>query len=82
MKEVSIEQLAQNTSAFITAAQSERVVVTQNGKPMAVLVGIKNKDQEDLALEASAEFWRMIEERRKEPTVPLSAIKADLLAGD
>jgi prevent-host-death family protein len=82
MKEITIEQLERNAYALIDAAQSERLLVTQNGKPLALLVGIENKDQEDLALESSPAFWRMIEERRKEPTVALSAIKEKLLAGN
>ena len=82
MKEITIEQLAQNPAVFVTAAQRERVVVIENGKPLALLIGIENKDQEDLDLENSPEFWRMIEERRNEPTIPLSAIKESVLAGD
>ena len=31
---------------------------------------------------ASPEFWRMIEERRREPTVPLEDIKAELFADE
>jgi hypothetical protein len=29
-------------------------------------------------LEGLAEFWKMIEERRREPTMPLDAVKAEL----
>jgi hypothetical protein len=45
-------------------------------------MGTENKDKEDLALEASPSFWRMIEERRREPTVPLEDIKAELFADE
>jgi prevent-host-death family protein len=82
MKEITLEQLSQETSALLDAAQHERLVVTRNGKPLAVVVGIENKDEEDLRLEASPEFWRMIEERRREPTIPLEDIKAELFADD
>jgi hypothetical protein len=37
-------------------------------------------DAEDRHLAASAEIWRMIEERRREPTVPLEELKAELLS--
>ena len=82
MKEITQEQLSRETSALLDAAQHERIVVTRNGKPLAVVVGIENKDEEDLRLEASPEFWRMIEERRREPTVPLEDIKAELFADE
>jgi prevent-host-death family protein len=82
MKEITLEQLSRETSALLDAAQHERLVVTRNGKPLAVVVGIENKDEEDLRLEASPEFWRMIEERRREPTVPWEDVKAELLADE
>ena len=78
MKEITMEQLAMATSELLTLAQRERILVTRDGKPMAVMVGIENKDEEDLQLEASADFWRMIEERRREPTIPLKDLKKEL----
>lgn len=82
MKEITLEQLSRETSALLDAAQHERLVVTRNGKPLAVVVGIENKDREDLHLESSPEFWRMIEERRREPTTPLEEIRAELFADE
>jgi hypothetical protein len=41
-----------------------------------------NKDEEDFHLEASPAFWRIIEERRREPTVALEDIKEELLANE
>ena len=38
--------------------------------------------EEDFRLEASPEFWRMIEERRREPTIPLEDLKAELFADE
>jgi antitoxin (DNA-binding transcriptional repressor) of toxin-antitoxin stability system len=82
MKEITLEQLAQETLASVEAAQRERVLVTRDGKPLALLVGLENKDEEDLQLETSVEFWKMIEERRREPTVPWEEVKAALLADE
>jgi len=48
----------------VDASQSERVVVTRHGRPAAVLVGVEGRDLEDLALQMSPGFWRMIERRR------------------
>ena len=82
MKEITLEQLAQETLASVEAAQHERVLVTRDGKPFALLVGLENKDEEDLHLEVSVDFWKMIEERRREPTVSWEEVKAALLADE
>jgi hypothetical protein len=50
--------------------------VTKDGKPFAVIVGIEHKDREDLQLEESPEFWKMIEERRQRPTISLAEYEA------
>ncbi len=47
MKETSIENFRQDIEGFLHAAQCEWQLVTQEGKPLAVLVGVENKDQED-----------------------------------
>jgi hypothetical protein len=43
---------------------------------------VKNRDAEDAALEASPEFWRMIEDRRRRATRPLEEAKAGLFGGE
>jgi prevent-host-death family protein len=78
MKKVSVEQLSKETPALVSIAQSERVVITSNGKPSAVLLGIENKDEEDHALERDDVFWKMIRARRKQKTIPLAVAKVKL----
>ncbi len=39
-----------------------------------------NKDAEDFQYMTSPEFWRMIEEARRMPTVPWEQVKEELLA--
>jgi hypothetical protein len=82
VKEVSIENITQDIKGFLHAAQSERLLVTQEGKHLAVLVGVENKDQEDWDLENSPDFWRMIEERRRQPALPWNDVKASLLRAE
>jgi prevent-host-death family protein len=78
MRETTLEQFAQDPHAFLEAAQHERVLVTHHGKPLAVVIGVENKDEEDFDLEASPDFWRMIEDRRRRPTVALKEVEAAL----
>ena len=65
MKEVTVTQLKEQATRILDIAQTERVVVFQNGKPSAVVLGVKFKDEEDYALEKDAAFWQMIRNRRK-----------------
>jgi len=82
MKETTDERLSADPTSFLQAAQQERVLVTRGGEPLALLVGLENKDQEDWDLETSPAFWRMIEQRRSRPTLPLKELEAKLLEGE
>jgi prevent-host-death family protein len=78
MKEFTLEQLSSDIGQIMAAAQRERILITRNGEPVALVVGIENKDEEDFSLQTSPEFWRMIEERRREPTIPLEKLMSEL----
>ena len=83
MKRVALEQLSKEIAELFTAAQHERVVVTRDGQPYALLVGVENKDEEDLQLEFSPDFWRMVEEsRRSTASVPLQDVMDELEADE
>jgi len=62
MKVVSLEQAV--LDRCIEDAQRERVVLTRNGKPVALLVGIEGMDEEQLQRASSDRFWTLIAERR------------------
>ncbi len=62
MKVVSLEQAV--LDSCIEDAQRERVLITRNGKPVALLVGIEGMDEEQLQLAGSDRFWTLIAERR------------------
>lgn len=80
MKEATLEEFLRDPQAFVRAAQQERVLVTQSGKPLAMVIGLENKDAEDWQLEASPEFWQMIEQRWHPPTRPLEVAETELFA--
>jgi prevent-host-death family protein len=64
MSNVPDKELKQNMHSILTRAQSERIVISQHGRPSVVLVGIEDYDAEDLRLARSEDFWRMIRVRR------------------
>lgn len=67
MKSIDAGQTGLGTS--LDDAQRERVVITRAGRPVAVLVGIQDLDDEQLALCGGDDFWRLISARRREGTV-------------
>jgi len=67
MKTVGLEQASLHTC--VKDAQHERVVITQNGKPVALIVGVEGMDEEQLELSNSDAFWRLITERREQKTI-------------
>jgi antitoxin (DNA-binding transcriptional repressor) of toxin-antitoxin stability system len=67
MKTIGLEQAT--LDACINDAQHERVVVTRNGKPVALIIGIEGLDEEQLQLGGSDKFWALITERRTDKTL-------------
>ena len=67
MKMVGLEQTTLDTC--VNDAQREGVVVTRNGKPIALIVGIEGMDEEQLELGSSDRFWTFIAERRSQKTI-------------
>ena len=80
MNQATIEEFAQDVNGYLLAAQKERLVVTRDGEPLALVIGMENMDVEDFGYMTSPEFWRKIEETRQMPTVPLDQVRADLFA--
>ena len=80
MKTINVRDLQKKLRECVDTSQKERVVITRHGRPAAVMIGVEGQDLEDVVLETSAEFWRLIEERRREKTVPLPAARKRLEA--
>ena len=59
-------------------AQKDQVVITRNGEPIAVVVGVEGADWETVAVETSRSFWKEIAKRRKQKTISLSEIRERL----
>jgi antitoxin (DNA-binding transcriptional repressor) of toxin-antitoxin stability system len=76
MKVINLEEA--KLEACVRAARRQTVVFTRRGKPVAVLVGIKGMDLEQVKLSLDPEFWAMIEERRKQPTITHAELLKEL----
>ncbi len=78
MKTVSVRLLQKSVKECVDNSQKDRVIITRHGKPAAVLLGVEGADWEDVVLETDPAFWRLIRSRRKEETVSLEELKAEL----
>jgi hypothetical protein len=53
----------------VDEAQIEQIVVMQQGKPVAVVIGVGGMDTEQVLLGSSEAFWQFIAARRQEKTI-------------
>ena len=75
MKTISVRDLQKKIRSVMETAQEDQVVITRNGKPIAVVLGIQGEDWETVVLETSKSFWKEIGKRRKDKTISLSEIR-------
>lgn len=78
MKTVNARDLQKRVKECVDISQEDQVVITRRGKPAAVMVGVEAKDWEDVVLQTSSTFWKLIEERRDQPTVSMKEFRARL----
>jgi prevent-host-death family protein len=69
MKIASIAEVKANLSAYVKASEEELVVITRNGKPVAVLLSMEDDEElERLALAYSKRFQAILTEARHQIT--------------
>lgn len=78
MKILSVEQT--NLDTAVKDAQQERVVITRNGKPVAIILSTVDWDEEQLQLAQSDKFWQLIHQRRTQKTVNRAELERRLSA--
>lgn len=76
MKTIGLEQAT--LDVCIQNLQHERVVLTRNGKPFALIVGVEGMDEEQLQLGSSDKFWKLVEKWRKEKTISRAELEQRL----
>ncbi len=69
MKLIEIGDPADALARCAADSQAEQVVLTRAGKPAAVVIGVEGYDLEDLQTASDPAFWRMIQDRRRQPTI-------------
>ncbi len=67
MKVASVGEIKTRFSAFLKASEAGPVVVTRNGKPVAVIVGVQDEDEvEQLLMAYSPRLQAIVEASRKQ----------------
>lgn len=67
MKIASVAEVKSQLSAFLKASEEGPVVVTRNGSPVAVIVGVRDEDEiERLLLAHSPRLRKILESSRKQ----------------
>jgi prevent-host-death family protein len=66
MKIASLAQVKAQFSAYLKDSEHGPVIVTRNGKPVAVLLGVRDDDVEQLALAHSSHLRKILEAARTE----------------
>ena len=80
MKTVGIEQAT--LDSCVREAQDDRVLVTRAGRPVAIVVGLADFDEEEIRLGLSDEFWKMVSARRREPAITRAELERRLDADE
>ena len=73
MKTITIEldQFRDRLDQALAETDHGCVIVTRQGKPWVIVQSVSEDwDEESAALARSPEFWEMIRQQRREPTIP------------
>ena len=76
MKTLEIEET--DLKHCVKEAGSSSVLVVKNGKPGALVSNVQGLDAEQIELGTSGEFWKLIEQRRGQKTVPWESFRKRL----
>jgi antitoxin (DNA-binding transcriptional repressor) of toxin-antitoxin stability system len=77
MKQIELKQAS--LADCVQAAQEDRILLLREGKPVALLVGVEQMDQEQIESSQDASFWQLIQERRQQPMLSREDLEKQLL---
>lgn len=82
MKTINVRDFQKRIRSTVDIAQEEGVVLTRHGEPVALVVGLEGMDWEDVLVQTSRSFWKLIQTRRKQKTIPLREMRDRLELGE
>jgi prevent-host-death family protein len=78
MRTMTVFEARNHFSRVLDIAAEDVIVVTRRGKPVATIQSINEDDLEDLLLERSGTFWKMIERARKGKSLSMDEVRRKL----
>jgi antitoxin (DNA-binding transcriptional repressor) of toxin-antitoxin stability system len=75
---VTLENWGVDGIGNISRSHLPNKVITRHGRPAAVMVGVEGKDWEDLVLQTSSNFWKLVKKRREQPTISVAELRSRL----
>lgn len=83
MKHLTVNQLSESLQKSIRSLSSEEILITEEGKPIALILNLGDTnipiaDLEAWSLKVSPGFWQMIDDRRTRPTIPLADLESEM----
>jgi hypothetical protein len=76
VKTIQIEQATLDDC--VRDARQDRVLITQNGLPVALVIGLEGLDEEQMQLGSSDQFWKLIAARRTQQTIDRATPEREL----
>ena len=77
MKKVSVKEAKERLHELLDQAGDELIVILEGEKPIGVLCAWPELDSESLERATSAEFWELIQSRRRSRSVSWAQAKKD-----
>ncbi len=74
----TLEMADTDLSQCVKQASSQSVLILKKGKPVALVSNVEGLDAEQIQLGTNAEFWKLIQHRRHQKTIPWEALKKRL----
>lgn len=71
----TVEVSRARLDSCVEDAQKERIVLTRDGQPVALLIGL---DEEQRQLGSRDRFWELMTERRRQPTISRAELERQL----
>ena len=60
MKTIGVRELQKRIRECVDTSQAEGVVITRNGKPASIVIGVEGFDWEDIVVQSDPAFWSTI----------------------
>ena len=75
MKTASLREVKEQLSNYVSKAQKDYVLITRHGRPSAIVMGVEGHDMEDVFYMTNPLFWKTIQKRRKQKSIPWNKAK-------